>query len=49
MCNRAYHAAVFGCTGEVRTDPQGENGQCTVTERLAKYEEVRVRMSMDSH
>ena len=35
MCNKAYHAAGFGCTGEVCTDPRGENGQCKVPKRLA--------------
>ena len=49
MCDRAYHVTGFGCTGEIRTDPRGENGQCMVSERVAKYEEVRVRMYMDSH
>ena len=30
MCDRAYHITGFGCTGEVRTNSQGEKGQCTV-------------------
>ena len=49
MCDRVYHVTGFGCTGEVRTGPRGENGQCTVPKRLAKYEVVRLCMSTDSH
>ena len=49
MCDRAYHATGFGCTSEVRTDPRGENGQCTILKRLQKYEVVRLCMSMGSH
>ena len=49
MCNRVYHVTGFGCTGESWTDPQGEIGLCTVPKRLAKYEQVRLCMSMVSH
>lgn len=49
MCNRAYHVAGFGCTGEVCTNPSGENGKCNGTKEASKYEEVRVRTSMDPH
>ena len=34
----------FGCTGEVCTNSQGEKGQCTVPQRLANCEKVRVRI-----
>ena len=44
MCDRAYHITGFGCTGEVCTDSRGEKGQCTVPERLANCEKVRVRI-----
>ena len=30
MCDRAYHIAGFGCTGEVCTNSRCEKGQCTV-------------------
>ena len=30
MCVRAYHITGFGCTGEVCTNSQGEQGQCAV-------------------
>ena len=30
MCERAYHIAGFGCTGEVCANSQCEKGQCTV-------------------
>ena len=42
MCDRAYHITGFGCTGEVCTDPRGEEGQCTVPKRLANCGRVRV-------
>jgi len=38
MCDRAYHIAGVGCTGEVCTNSQGEKGQCTVPKRLAMME-----------
>ena len=41
MCNRAYHVTGFGCTGESCTDPQGENGLCTVPKRLANMRRWR--------
>ena len=38
MCDRAYHITVFGCTGKVCTNSQGEKGQCTAPKRLAMME-----------
>ena len=35
MCNRAYHVTWFGYTDESCTDPQGENGLCTVLKMVA--------------
>ena len=31
MCDRACRITGFGCTGEVRTNSQGEKGQCMVS------------------
>ena len=42
MCDRAYRITGFGCTGEVFTNSRGEKGQCTVPQRLANCEKVRV-------
>ena len=44
MCDRAYHITGFGCTGEVRTNSQGEKGQCTVPKRLENCGKVKVRI-----
>ena len=44
MCDRAYRITGFGCTGEVCTNSRGEKGQCTVPQRLANCEKVRVRI-----
>ena len=44
MCDRAYHIMGFGCTGKVCTNPQGEEGQCTVPQRLENCGKVRVRI-----
>ena len=38
MCDRAYRITGFGCTDEVCTNCQCEEGQCTVPKRLAMME-----------
>ena len=38
MCDRVYRITGFGCTGEVCTNSQGEEGQCMVPKRLAMVE-----------
>ena len=44
MYDRVYRITGFGCNGEVCTNSQGEKGQCTVPQRLAKCGSVRVRI-----